>query len=275
MLTFTDCKINIGLDIIRRRTDGYHDIETIMVPVPWHDVLEILPCKGDSATLTVLGNPVNCAPEDNLVMKAFRLLQREYDLPDVDIVLQKIVPDGAGLGGGSSDASNMLKLANDYFSLNLSLDKLASYAAKLGADCPIFIYDKPMFAFGTGTDLEPIDINLSGLTLLISKPNGVNISTKQAYANVHPSVPKQSLCELIQLPIMRWQGLIKNDFEPSIFPLAPKIEAVKDIMLEQGALYASMSGSGASVYGFFSDTDKAHEICDSILAANSNFIHVF
>ena len=161
MIFFTTCKVNIGLNIVARRQDGYHDIETLMVPIDWHDVLEIVPAKGDKTTLTVLGRQVDCAPEDNLVMKAYRALDAVTPLPPVDIYLEKIVPDQAGLGGGSADASFTLTGLNEMFSLGLSKERLAEIAATLGADCPLFVYNRPMLATGTGTTLQPVDIDLT------------------------------------------------------------------------------------------------------------------
>ncbi len=249
MIRFSDCKINIGLDIVGKRPDGYHDLVTAMVAVPWHDVIEIVPA--DHTELVCLGRPIDCPPEKNLVMKAYNALDERFGLPRMKIIIDKIVPDGAGLGGGSGDATAMLRLLNDTCDLGLSQDEIASVAATLGADCPFFAYDRPMLATGTGTTLRPVDIDLSGLYLLIAKPKGVSVSTKQAYAGVTPTVPREPLEQLLQLPIDQWQGRIKNDFEPSIFAIAPQVRAYKDMMLKSGAIYASMSGSGSAVYGLF------------------------
>lgn len=250
MVTFSCCKINIGLDIVGRRPDGYHDIVTAMVPVPWHDVIEIVPAP--AVSLVTLGRPVDCPPEKNLVMKAYRALAERFSLPPFKIILQKIVPDGAGLGGGSADATFTLRLLNDACRLGLSADEIAEIAASIGADCPFFAYDRPMLATGIGTDLSPIDLDISGLWTLIAKPRGIAISTKQAYAGVSPARPAEPLTELLRLPVDQWQGRIKNDFEPSIFALAPQVGALKEKMLRAGAIYASMSGSGSAVYGLFS-----------------------
>lgn len=251
MVVFTNCKINIGLDVVARRSDGYHDLVTCMVPVPWHDVVEIVPAAGETSTLTVLGNKVDCPPEKNLVMKAFRRMQAEFCIPECDVVLQKIVPDGAGLGGGSSDAAHTLLMLNEMFGLRLSRERLAGIAASLGADCPFFVYNTPAIAEGIGERITPVEIDLKGYTIAIAKPQGVNISTKEAYAGITPSVPTVPLAQLLSLPIDTWQGHVKNDFEESIFPKAPQIAALKDTIMRMGAVYASMSGSGASVYGIF------------------------
>lgn len=274
MVRFTDCKINIGLDVLRRRTDGYHDIVTAMVPVPWHDVVEIVPSAKGVNLLTVYGRKVDCSPEDNLVMKAARLMQERYDVPALDIGLQKIVPDGAGLGGGSGDATACIMLINDMYSLGLDIPEIASLSARLGADCPFFAYNRPMLATGTGTTLEPIDIDLSGLTLLIAKPQGASVSTRQAYASLKPSVPERQLDQLLRLPVEQWQGLIKNDFETTIFAAAPQVRAVKETMLASGAIYASMSGSGAAVYGLFRDASAASEV-QALLTACDTFTTTF
>lgn len=249
MLKFSNCKINIGLDIVAKRPDGYHDLVTAMVPVPWHDIIEIIPA--DATSLVCLGNHVDCQPEKNLVMKAYRAMAARFDIRPYKIILQKIVPDGAGLGGGSADATATLQLINEYEGLGLSNEEIAAIASNIGADCPFFAYNQPMLATGTGTTLRPINISLSGLYMLIAKPEGVSISTKQAYAGVTPRQPKKPLEQLLSLPIEQWQGLVKNDFEPSIFALAPQVEKLKELMLIEGAVYASMSGSGSSVYGIF------------------------
>ncbi|MCM1452848.1 MAG: 4-(cytidine 5'-diphospho)-2-C-methyl-D-erythritol kinase [Clostridium sp.] len=249
MVGFSCCKINIGLDIVAKRPDGYHDVVTAMVPVPLHDVIEIVP--SDAVQLTCLGRPVDCPPEKNLVMKAYQAMASRFSIHPYKIILQKIVPDGAGLGGGSADATATLQLINEAEGLELDSDKIAEIASTIGADCPFFAYNRPMLATGIGTTLRSIDINLSGLYLQIAKPEGVSISTKQAYAGVKPALPKEPLEKLLALPIEEWQGRVKNDFEPSIFAIAPQVRRLKEEMLNHGAVYSSMSGSGASVYGIF------------------------
>lgn len=271
MIRFSNCKINIGLDVTRRRADGYHDLVTAMVQVPWHDVIEILPASESNRTaatlacgqnsLTVLGRKVDCPPEKNLVMKAVAAMQQKYNVPPVDVILQKNIPDGAGLGGGSGDASATILLLNDLFSLGLSKEQMHAVAATLGADCPIFIYDGPMLATGTGTTLQPIELpQISGLFLAIAKPEGVSISTKEAYAAIKPAIPDQDLSESLKLPISDWMRFVKNDFEPGIFALAQSVRVTKETMIANGAAYAAMSGSGAAVFGLFaskSDAEKA------------------
>ncbi|MDE7120268.1 MAG: 4-(cytidine 5'-diphospho)-2-C-methyl-D-erythritol kinase, partial [Muribaculaceae bacterium] len=219
MILFPNAKINIGLNIIRRRPDGYHDLETVMIPVPWHDILEIVPGHTDSDTLTLSGRPVDCPPEKNLVMKAVKALRNEVDFGPVDICLEKIIPDGAGLGGGSADAAFTLKGINQLFELGLDNSRLARIAASLGADCPFFIYNRPQLCTGTGTDLHPFDISLPApLWIAIVKPDE-SVSTAEAYRGVRPATPAAPLAEtLTQLPLSQWQGIVKNDFETSVFP---------------------------------------------------------
>ena len=254
MIVFPNAKINIGLNIIERRQDGYHNIETLMYPIPWCDVLEIVPANGDETTLTVSGRQVNCPPEKNLVMKACREFQREKGVGNVDIYLHKIIPDGAGLGGGSADAAFTLVAMIELFECNCSKEELAAMAAKIGADCPFFIYNNPCFATGIGTEFAPANLNLSGTTIAIIKPQE-GVSTAQAYAGVTPRLPEKSLEQLINMPIKQWQGVVKNDFEDSIFPILPSIKAIKTKLLSMGAIYASMSGSGSAVYGLFPESD--------------------
>lgn len=253
MITFSNCKINLGLNIVRRRDNGYHDIETCMLPVPWHDIIEITPSASDRTNLTVLGNKVDCPPEKNLVMKAYNAIADHYDIPPLDIILRKIVPDGAGLGGGSSDAAHIMRLINTTFSLGLTSKELASLAATIGADCAFFAYDSPMICKGIGDIMEPISLNLRGYNIVIAKPLGISISTKEAYAGVTPRKPTMPICDILSQPVSQWQGNLVNDFEKSIFSIAPQIATLKQKMLDNGALYASMSGSGASVYGIFND----------------------
>lgn len=252
MLVFAKCKINLGLRILRKRPDGYHDIETVMVPVPWCDIVEANPSDNDTDTLAVTGNRVDCPPEKNLCMKALKALRSVVDFPATDIRLHKIVPDGAGLGGGSSDAAATVCAVNSLYNLGLSDDEMAKVLATVGSDCPFFAYDRPMLSTGTGTTLSNCDINTSGLHLVIAKPKGVSVSTAAAYAGVLPDENVEPLSQVVALPVAQWQGRLVNDFEPGIFKAAPQIKAVRDTLLSMGADYAAMSGSGAAVFGLFS-----------------------
>ena len=274
MVTFPNAKVNIGLDVLRRRPDGYHDISTVMIPVPWSDILEIVPGTTCDDTLSVSGRHVDCPPEKNLVIKAVKALREHCAFPPVDIFLNKIIPDGAGLGGGSSDAAFTLVALNELFRLGLSKDRLAEIASVLGADCPFFIYNRPMLCEGTGTTLSPYALNLpDNLSVVIVKPAGVSVSTKEAYAGISPAVPERDLPELLSsLPLDQWQKHIKNDFERSVFPICPVIGDIKERIMGMGAIYASMSGSGSSVYGFFEGdimTDKVAAMfpgCDTLVS---------
>ncbi len=252
MILFPNAKINIGLDILRRRDDGYHDLETVMIPVPWTDILEIVPARGESDTLTCTGRPVNCPPEKNLVMKAIRALREVVDFPAADIYLEKIIPDGAGLGGGSADASFAITGVNSLFGLGLDKRQMAEVAARIGADCPFFIYNEPMLCTGTGTTLHRFPLSLpQPVWIAIVKPD-VSVTTAEAYRGVHPAVPDVPLADRLRdTPFSRWQQVIGNDFEHSIFPAHPAIAAVKEELLGQGAAYSAMSGSGSAVYGIF------------------------
>lgn len=255
MITFPNAKINLGLNIVDRRPDGYHNIETVFYPVPLTDVLEIVPANdGDETTLTCYGNKVDCPPEKNLVMKAYRLLQEQYGLPAVAMHLYKHIPDGAGLGGGSSDAAHALVMLNKMFSLGLSDRELAAHAVTLGADCAFFIYNRPMLATGIGDVLSPIDVNLKGRTLLLVKP-AMGVDTRTAYSRVKPQAPATPLTEILSRPINSWDGMLVNDFEPSVFAALPQLWLIKARLLDAGAQYAAMSGSGSTIFGIF-DSDK-------------------
>ena len=263
MVTFPNAKINIGLDILRKRADGYHDISTVMMPIPWKDILEIVPSKGDSDTLVVSGRDVNCAPEQNIVLKAVAAMRKVADFPAVDIFLHKVIPDGAGLGGGSADAAFTLVMLNDMFSLGLESDGLADIAATLGADCPFFVVNRPMLCEGTGTDMSCFELSLpTDITLVVIKPP-VSVPTRIAYSAVSPQIPEISLERLLHdLEISQWQGRVKNDFERSVMTACPIVGTIKEALLGAGATYASMSGSGSAVYGLFLDAD-----CDTLAGA--------
>lgn len=276
MLLFTDVKINLGLDILRRRPDGYHDISTVMIPVPWHDILEAVPSADGSTTLHCSGRTVDCPAEKNLVMKAYRRLSRDVELPGTDIYLHKTVPDGAGLGGGSADAASTLLLLNDLYSLGLSREELAGMAAEIGADCPFFIYNRPMLATGIGEVLTPVKIDLTGYTLMIAKPP-VSVSTAEAYSRVVPHVPDTDLAERIARPVSEWRHCLTNAFEESVFRLHPYLASIKDALYGYGAVYASMSGSGTAIFGLFDDKDGGDNVSHAwrALSARSTHLDIF
>jgi len=261
MISFPNAKINLGLNIVERRPDGYHNLETVFYPIGLTDVLEIVPAQGEGSSLTTYGNPVDCPVEKNLVMKALRLMQQHYDVPEVDIYLYKHIPDGAGLGGGSSDASSTMLILNDMFGLNVGRDELAVLAARLGADCPFFIYNEPMMATGIGDVLTPINVNLKGLALYLVKP-GVNVPTKVAYSRVKPSPSTTCLSADVECDVRMWDGVVKNDFEPSVFASYPQLDSIKKLIQQSGAFYASMSGSGSSIFGIFESVNMAEKLKD-------------
>ncbi len=253
MILFPGCKINIGLDILRRRPDGYHDIETVMMPVGWSDILEMVPAAdGEPTTLTVTGRHVACPTEKNLVMKAWRALEAALgaELPATAIYLHKIVPDGAGLGGGSADAAFTLVGANRLWQLGLDDSYLAEVGASVGADCPLFIHNRPMLATGTGTTLTPVEIGLGGVVVAIVKP-AESVPTAAAYAGVTPRVPVTPLSERLAGGVDSWRGSVVNDFEATVGRQLPVVESIKSKLYDMGALYAAMSGSGSAVYGLF------------------------
>lgn len=252
MLVFPNAKINLGLNITEKRPDGYHNLETIFYPIPVEDALEVnvLNEVNEKFRLHQAGLEIAGAAENNLVVKAYKLLDEKFDLPPVDIHLYKHIPSGAGLGGGSADAAFMLKLLNERFSLALSDGELEEYAAKLGADCAFFISNRPTYAEGIGNIFSPVSLSLIGYQIWLVKPN-IFVSTRDAFAQIKPHRPAMSLKEIVKLPVEEWKGCMVNDFEESVFPQFPAIAEIKEEMYRQGAIYASMSGSGSSVYGLF------------------------
>ncbi|MEE0388323.1 MAG: 4-(cytidine 5'-diphospho)-2-C-methyl-D-erythritol kinase [Phocaeicola vulgatus] len=253
MITFPNAKINLGLNIVEKRPDGYHNLETIFYPINLQDALEVTRRENNDKeyTLHISGSPLEGEPEDNLVVKAYKLLKKDYPgLLPVDIHMYKHIPAGAGLGGGSSDAACMIKLLNDKFSLGLSTERMEEYAVKLGADCAFFIRNKPVFATGIGNLFEPVELSLKGYHIILIKPD-IFVSTRNAFAEIKPVRPAVSLKEIVKQPIETWKSSMKNDFEDSVFKKFPEIAAIKDELYDLGAVYAAMSGSGSSVYGIF------------------------
>lgn len=253
MITFPNAKINLGLNIVEKRPDGYHNLETIFYPINLQDALEVTRRENNDKeyTLHISGALLEGEPEDNLVVKAYKLLKKDYPgLLPVDIHMYKHIPAGAGLGGGSSDAACMIKLLNDKFSLGLSTERMEEYAVKLGADCSFFIRNKPVFATGIGNLFEPVELSLKGYHIILIKPD-IFVSTRDAFAEIKPVRPAVSLKEIVKQPIETWKSSMKNDFEDSVFKKFPEIAAIKDELYDLGAVYAAMSGSGSSVYGIF------------------------
>jgi len=251
MITYPNAKINIGLNITERRADGYHNLETVFYPVKIKDALEVI--ESDELRFTSSGIEIPGRIEDNLCIKGYHLLKKDFDLPPVAIHLHKHIPIGAGLGGGSADAAFFITLMNKKFELGLSVERMQDYARMLGADCAFFIENKPVFAFERGDEFEPIKLDLSAYKIVVVMPP-VQISTSEAFRGFKPAPVKESLMELIGLPVKEWRKYIKNDFEESVFKNNAEIRGVKAALYESGALYASMSGSGASVFGIFENT---------------------
>lgn len=253
MLVFPKAKINLGLRITGKRSDGYHDIETVFYPIGLSDALELVADpKGSGDKLTVTGSELPGRKEDNIVLRAVSKLREAFPIPFLNIHLHKIIPAGAGLGGGSSDAAFMLRALNKMFSLSLSADELKAIAAGLGSDCPFFIDCQPAFASGRGEILTVVDNVLDGFYTVLLIP-GISISTKEAYENCLPAKPENSLRNLIDMPVSEWKDLIVNDFEKTIFIGHPEIKAIKQTLYRTGAIYSSMSGSGSTVYGIFNE----------------------
>ncbi|NPA44206.1 MAG: 4-(cytidine 5'-diphospho)-2-C-methyl-D-erythritol kinase, partial [Chlorobi bacterium] len=232
MLVFPNTKINIGLNITEKRKDGFHNLETIFYPIELSDVLEFVETNEETEFYSS-GIKIDVSEKDNLVLKAYKLLQNDYKIPNLKIHLHKNVPLGAGLGGGSADASYMLSSLNEYFNLGISEKKLINYAQKLGSDCPFFIKNKPTFAEGTGNIFSDIDLDLNSYFIILVKPN-IHVSTKDAFSNIKPLKPNISLNELIKRPVKEWKGLIINDFENSVFKLYPEINRIKDTLYNMG-----------------------------------------
>lgn len=258
MITFPCAKINLGLNIVSKRPDGYHNLETVFYPIPLTDALEIKymdekfpsesPCD-----LKITGNDVDCNEEDNLVIKAYQLLAADFQLPRVHAHLVKRIPTQAGLGGGSSDAAYMIRLLDERFRLNIGIPEMERYAAKLGADCAFFITADPSYAEGIGDVLMPADVpgaGLGGYYLAVVKPS-VAVSTRDAYAAIVPKTPTKCCRDIVRQPIETWKDELVNDFEAPIFAMHPELAAIKQSLYDAGAVYAAMSGSGSALFGIF------------------------
>lgn len=250
MLTYPNAKINLGLNVVEKRTDGYHNIESVFYPIPLSDELEIT--ISNSFEFTSSGIQIDGSPQDNLVIKAYELLKKTHQLPPVKIHLKKVIPFGGGLGGGSSDAAFCLKMLNQLFNLNIPNIKLKVFAKQLGADCPFFIDNTPSLIEGIGDIIQPISVNLSNLFIVLVKPN-IGIPTPLAYKGVKPQKPVIPITKTIISPIENWRHQLKNDFELSVFKQYSEIKTIKEKLYKTGALYASMSGSGSTVYGLFTE----------------------
>ncbi len=259
MVTFPNAKINIGLNILSKRPDGYHNINSCFYPIPFTDILEIV--KADKFEFTSSG--ITIPGEGNLCTEAFELLRKDYNIGNVKIHLHKNIPIGGGLGGGSADATFTLKMLNKMFELGLSESMLKDYAAQLGSDCPFFVENKPALAEETGTKLKVFDLNLEGFFLVLIAP-GIHVSTAEAYSGVTPGIARTHLHGELKTPIENWKHTISNDFETSVFPKYPKIGQVKKRLYSIGALYASMTGSGSAVYGLFSEKPDINSLGEAV-----------
>lgn len=253
MLLLPNCKINLGLQVVRKRPDGYHDLQTVFYPIPLRDNLELRELRNSDApyALQLAGQAIEGNPDDNLIIKVYRQLKEEFDLPALDIYLYKHIPLGAGLGGGSSDAAFMMKGLNEVFELGLSDYEMERRLAGLGADCAFFVQNVPAFATGIGDELTPIPLSLKGMYIVLVKPD-VFVSTREAYAGVTPKEPEHDLLKALRRPVTEWRDRVVNDFEPSVFAAHPELAAVKQTLYDMGADYAAMSGSGSTLFGLFS-----------------------
>ena len=269
MIQFPNCKINLGLSILEKRTDGFHGLETIFYPVALTDGIEIVINKGhqnNAVEFTSSGNPIPGDVSGNLCVKAYDLLKKDFPLmSNIKIHLHKKIPIGAGLGGGSSDGAFTLRMLNELFTLNLTQAELINYAAQLGSDCPFFIVNQAAHATGRGEILQPIDIDLSNYTFALIHP-GIHISTAWAFQQIKPGVKEKSIITIIKQPIETWKAELINDFEAPVFNAHPQLQIIKNELYHQGALYASLSGSGSSIFGIF---PKGHSFIPSPAFASS------
>lgn len=271
MVVFPNAKINIGLFVTEKRKDGFHNLETVFYPIGLSDILEIERVEGNVGEYSFCntGIDVACEAESNLIVKAYRLLAADFHLPAIRIHLYKVIPFGAGLGGGSSDAAFMLKALNEYFNLSLSESVLIDYAVRLGSDCAFFIPNRPAFASGKGEVLENIELSLAGYQLVLVKPS-LGVSTPEAYAGIVPQPACYDLHGLHHLPVAEWKAWVGNDFEKSVFLKYPQIADLKQWLYERGALYASMTGSGSAVYGIFKKDQQVDLTCPGCFVWQGN-----
>jgi len=250
MLIFPNCKINLGLSVEKKRPDGFHNIDTVLFPIPLLDILEIIPSPDHQFSFTQSGKPIPGLTENNLVIKAYGILKKEYKLPEVHIHLFKNIPMGAGLGGGSADAAYCIKLLNTLFELNMTSEKMEGYAKTLGSDCAFFIKNKAVQATGKGDLFTLAEVDLSEYHIVIVHPK-IHISTPEAYSWVTPKKKDKSVLEIIQKPVKDWKDILINDFEEAVFKHHIQIKQIKEKLYHIGATYASMTGSGSAVFGLF------------------------
>lgn len=260
MIIKANCKINLGLDVLRKRSDGYHDLSTVMIPVKGLcDIIEIE--QAEASSFHTKGIDIDCPDDQNICLKALRLMQKSHGAGEVKITLDKRIPFGAGLGGGSADGTAVLLALNEIFNLQLPETELIDLAAELGSDTAFFVRNTPQLCEGRGEIMTPVTIPTDGLWLVLIKPDEA-VSTREAYAGVKPAMPEISLVERLKMPITTWQNNIKNDFETSVFAAHPKLAEIKQLLLDRGAVYASMSGSGSTIFGIFQDKQQAQAMSD-------------
>ncbi len=258
MIVFPPAKINIGLQVTGKREDGYHSIESVFYPIPLCDVLELLPNDAAGLQLETLGISIPQDGTENLCQKAYRIINEKYNLPGMKAALLKNIPTGAGLGGGSSDGSAMINLINALAKLNLNTEERLEFSAQLGSDCPFFIEPKPSFISGRGEIIQAHPVQLKGKYLVLIHPN-IHVPTAKAYSLISPKKPEFNLVSLDETNIHQWKDQVFNDFEPGIFGLFPELKKIKESLYELGAIYASMSGSGSSIYGIFDAQPKLNK----------------
>lgn len=275
MIIFPNCKINLGLSVVSKRDDGYHNIETIFYPIPFYDVLEVIindQTPNQDVQLSTSGKIIQGEEEKNLCIKAYRLLKKDFpEIPAISIHLHKNIPMGAGLGGGSADGAYMIRLLNEKFNLGLDSIKMKSYALQLGSDCPFFIDNKPSFAESRGEILQQVDLDLSRYGIALINP-GIHVSTADAFRNISPSMPVHPYSEIKNTTLNQWKNILSNDFEKTVFELHPTIRQIKENLYKAGATYASMTGTGSTVYGVFEghipEIIKSEEHFEIILVQN-------
>lgn len=255
MINFPIAKINLGLNIVERRPDGYHNLETVFYPVPITDALEIMPMDDEfpsdvDCDLKVTNINIDGNEQNNLVVRAYKQLAAVYELPRLHAHLYKGIPTQAGMGGGSSDCAYMIRLLNDSFHLNMNDEEMINHAVKLGADCPFFILSRPVYAEGIGEKMQPIELDLNGWHIAIVRPD-IPVSTKEAFSLIAPHPATTKCSDIVMQPVDTWRTALVNDFEKSVFALHPEIGDIKQQLYDMGAVYAAMSGSGSSVFGLF------------------------
>lgn len=257
MVLFPNCKINLGLHVLRKREDGFHDLEMMFYPIALQDALEVIHnAQSSDVEFTASGLKVEVDKSNNICIKAYYLLKQDFpDLPPVKMHLHKTIPIGAGLGGGSADGAFALLLLNKKFNLRLTEEQLLTYALQLGSDCPFFIKNTPCYATGRGEKLEPVSLDLSAYKIVLVNP-GIHVSTAWAFSQIAPSADRPSVKDVITLPVNEWQGRLTNDFEEIVGTHHPEIANIKQVLYQQGAAYASMTGSGSTVYGIFRNEDE-------------------